>query len=630
MASAALRKSTEEATKPVAPVPTDNELAPAIQSIIDKGRRAGTRELPAARGVWMLPGCMIALLWACFTPLNYSPLAWIAIVPLCLLVRPTTRFRHMYRAVYLGGFVWAAITLQWMRFGHPSMYFALAALSAYIAFYFPAFLALTRVAVHRLRVPMVFAVPIVWVGLEYARAHLLTGFSWYYLGHSQYRWVELIQVSDLVGAYGVSFVVAMANAAVATVIPLAVLSWFGLAAEGSSKPATGSSRQPLFAVAATLVVLAGALVYGYQRRAAATFTEGPRVALIQPNFVSGVETGGANKANEILRTHDVLTAAAMMHGSRGENPPQRPEIVVWPESALPWPLFDVDDGLTDAELLRLIPPGAQIRHEDWLATWKKNAALKRIEDDARTLNAATLIGVTALRATKEKQEQRNSVTFVTPQMGLQGSYSKMHLVMFGEYVPLKDTFPLLSRLTPYSNQFGIEHGTEASIFEYAGARFAPVICFEDTVPHLVRGIAASGRKVGKPIDFFVNNTNDGWFHGSSELDQHLITASFRCVETRTPMVRAVNTGVSAFIDGDGVVREPDVFIDGERAGKKDPRGFTDESGRWTKGLNAALVDNVPLDNRSSVYVRTGDVFAGSCGLACLLLIGIGFATRRKQ
>ena len=124
--------------------------------------------------------------------------------------------------------------------------------------------------------------------------------------------------------------------------------------------------------------------------------------------------------------------------------------------------------------------------------------------------------------------------------------------------------------------------------------------------------------------------SSGWFHGSSELDQHLITASFRCVETRTPMVRAVNTGVSAFIDGDGVIREPEIFIDGDRAGQEDARGFLDENGRWTKQLNAVVVDNVPLDDRTSVYVRHGDLFAGTCGLMCLGLCGAGFVTRKRK
>jgi len=147
---------------------------------------------------------------------------------------------------------------------------------------------------------------------------------------------------------------------------------------------------------------------------------------------------------------------------------------------------------------------------------------------------------------------------------------------------------------------------------------APIICFEDTVPHVVRDIVASGSEndTGKAVDILVNSTNDGWFHGSSELDQHLITAAFRAVECRTPLVRAVNTGISAVIDGDGAIREPEVFIDGDarKNAPNPPRTTTRDpkTGAWYKQLNAAIVDTVPLDSRRSLYVRYGEWFALMC------------------
>ncbi|HEY2252961.1 MAG TPA: nitrilase-related carbon-nitrogen hydrolase, partial [Planctomycetaceae bacterium] len=115
----------------------------------------------------------------------------------------------------------------------------------------------------------------------------------------------------------------------------------------------------------------------------------------------------------------------------------------------------------------------------------------------------------------------------------------------------------------------------------------------------------------KKVDFLVNLTNDGWFHGSSELDQHLITAAFRCVECRTPMVRAVNTGISAFIDGDGVVRNK-------------ARGFKTEG---PKQDEAVVIDVVPLDSRRSLYLAGGDWFAGACLACCGFLFVTGLASR---
>ena len=189
---------------------------------------------------------------------------------------------------------------------------------------------------------------------------------------------------------------------------------------------------------------------------------------------------------------------------------------------------------------------------------------------------------------------------------------------------------MLRTFAPFPTEWGLPKGESARIFEYGGVKYSPVICFEDTVPQLVRGIANGA---DEQIDVFVNHTNDGWFKGSSELDQHLITASFRAVETRTPMVRAVNTGISAVIDGDGVIREPDVFIDGD-ADQANPDSIrktlvNPDTGRWNKSMNAAVVMDVPLDNRTSAYVRNGDWFAQSCCFAMLLCATAAPFRRRK-
>src|SRR4029079_17195874 len=104
--------------------------------------------------------------WAAFTPVDFGPLGWVCLVPLLLLARLSRPTRWMYRAADLGGLGFWIVSLQWMRLGHPSMYVALAALAGYLALYFPAFLALTRVAVWRLRIPLTIAAPIVWTGLE--------------------------------------------------------------------------------------------------------------------------------------------------------------------------------------------------------------------------------------------------------------------------------------------------------------------------------------------------------------------------------------------------------------------------------------------------------------------------------
>ena len=142
---------------------------------------------------------------------------------------------------------------------------------------------------------------------------------------------------------------------------------------------------------------------------------------------------------------------------------------------------------------------------------------------------------------------------------------------------------------------------------------------------------------------------DDMGHAAACFDQHLITASFRCIETRVPMVRAVNTGISAFIDGDGVVREPSLFLDLDAlmrrpagSGKTDPTTAAaagidartsmrdPKTGRYYKGLNAVLVSEVPLDNRTSLYVRWGDWFAAVCLAFSIGMLGMGIMGRRAD
>jgi apolipoprotein N-acyltransferase len=283
------------------------------------------------------------------------------------------------------------------------------------------------------------------------------------------------------------------------------------------------------------------------------------------------------------------------------------------------PLLIADESLADDKL-----PGKKPE------LWREHKAEKILKDLSEQAGASLIIGTDALVADANGIKHYNSAAFVEEGVGIAGRYDKMHRVIFGEYIPLRETIPWLRKLTPFSDNFGIAAGENAALFELGEHRFAPVICYEDTVPQLVRGIVKSAKTSGQPVDCLVNLTNDGWFHGSSELDQHLITAQFRAVECRTPLVRAVNTGISAFIDGDGVVLEPDVFFDGDgqnRDSIRDPK-----TGKYHKQLNAALVHDIPLDNRQSLYVQHGDWFAGTCGLGalCFLIGGLWPARRRSH
>lgn len=585
---------------------------PSVRAIISAARAVPIRA--RSRGTWMCAGLSGLLLWASFPPLDWGPLGWIALVPWLLLIRPEQRPRGTVVATLVSGFFSQLFMLQWLRYGHATMYVAWVALSVYMALYIPAFVLLSRAAVHHFRVPFVLAVPTIWVGLEYFRAYLLTGFSWYYLGHTQYRFLELIQISDLFGAYGVSFVVATSAAALAAVLPDALLRRLSLVPRhnlGVEIESGRPNRRAWMAVGFALCLVAATMIYGRVRLAHAPFAAGPRVALIQGDFTSEVKHD-ANEAMAIFNKHYMMTGRAVKY---------QPDVIVWPETMYRNPLFLKSPDVSDKDLLRMAPLIPAVM-------WKTSQVPDALQNLSRQAGADLIVGIDTLTADPDSVKHYNSAVLATPQAGVVARYDKMHRVVFGEYIPLKDVLPFLRGFVPYGGNFGIEAGDGPKIFKCKQWSLAPLICYEDTVPHLVRGMIeklddpASGNKV----DCLVNLTNDGWFHGSSGLDQHLITALFRCVECRKPMVRAVNTGISAIINGDGMVVDPEVYLDYDNKGRttmRDPK-----TGRWNRQLNEVLVDAVPLDNRTSVYLRSGDWFAGTCGGATLFLILAAFVPAR--
>ena len=140
----------------------------------------------------------------------------------------------------------------------------------------------------------------------------------------------------------------------------------------------------------------------------------------------------------------------------------------------------------------------------------------------------------------------------------------------------------------------------AESLEVGGTRYAPSICFETTLSHVIRGHVNDLSARGREPDVLVNLTNDGWFWGSTELDLHLICGVFRAVECRKPLLIAANTGFSAWIDGDGRILE------------QGPRRDT-----------GIIIADVALDPHDSFYVKHGDWFAGLCLIITALLAGIG-------
>ncbi len=604
--------------------PENRSLRPEIQQIISQGTAAPAACEGSTRSAALLVGISMLLLWLSFTPVEWSCLAWIALVPLSQLLRLKSLPARCYLVTWCVAFVWGLVTLQWMRLGHPAMFLALAALAFYVALYVPVFVWLGRRCAAK-GLPVWLAVPIVWTSLEYIRAWMITGFAWYFLGHAQYRWSTLIQICDVTGVYGVSFLVALVSGAIAVNVPANWLHRLNLNVD-MTKPPVAITRLQWMPVVTAVIVFIACLGYGLLRRTPPEqFPAGPVFALIQGNFSPEMKHDEAEYTTR-YRVHDSLTREAVL---------LQPDFIVWPETMFPTPERSVAEGVTDKELLEHLPREVLQAYgndtKPLVEEWRGGGVQNRLEMHAQASGAALVIGVLAIVAEKDRPKMYNRAAFVRPDLGYSGHYDKVHRVLFGEYVPLKDTFPWLHNLTPFGADHGIEAGTGVRMFEYGGYRIAPLICFEDTVPPLVRKMAAQRDATGHACDVLVNLTNDAWFRGSSQLDQHLITSAFRCVETRTPMVRCVNGGISTFIDGNGQIREPaEIHVmkepfDGLQVQLSRVEGLRDpETGHWRRQFSGIIFGQAPLDPRESLYVRFGDWFAELCLLVTLIFVTLSY------
>jgi apolipoprotein N-acyltransferase len=439
-------------------------------------------------------------------------------------------------------------------------------------------------------------VPVAWVGMEYARAHFPTGFDfltlvglhqkvgfgWYFLGYSQHDFLPLLQLADLGGVYAVSAVVAAVN---------------GLAAEWlmrwKDRRDAGPTDKPglprlLAATAGTAAVFAAAVGYGLVRLNHPEFAAGPRVAAIQGSVPQFQKDGDGRSLGAVYAALHLQAAMA--------NP--RPDLVVWPETCFP------GDWLVAA-------PGAHPPPEA-----REQIARCAAYFAAQGWRVPTLLGLGSVEWEGDEAWKYNSALLLTALGEPVGRYDKIHLVPFGEYVPFRGTFPWLQMFTPYTHEYSCRPGERWTRFPVAAAdgrrfTFACLICYEDSDPSLARRYVAPGGP--PPVDFLVNVSNDGWFDGTEEHEQHLAICRFRAVECRRAVVRAVNMGISAVIDPDGrVVALP---------------GPTWAASKKMEGVVAAVV---PLDGRESVYARHGDWLPGACWIGILVGVTLGrFAGSRR-
>jgi apolipoprotein N-acyltransferase len=222
----------------------------------------------------------------------------------------------------------------------------------------------------------------------------------------------------------------------------------------------------------------------------------------------------------------------------------------------------------------------------------------------------------------------------------------MHRVPFGEYVPLKEWLPFMKMFAPYDYDYSVQRGEKFTRFKipnpggpanpkHENFVFGVLICYEDTDPFLARNYLETGPD-GPPVDFLVNISNDGWFDGSSEHEEHLAVSRFRAIECRRALVRSVNMGISALIDGNGRVLKPSLYPDGTPPVwvVREVNNHVPELpvAEWHKFKNIAgiLTAAIPIDRRFSFYVLAGDWLPIGCWLGLGAAMGWSWLRRKHS
>ena len=574
--------------------------------------------MTALRQVFLPAVASGVLLWAAFFPLDLGPLALVALAPFLLLVRaPAVSNRRRYLAAFAGGGVFYGLAINWVRVAHPAMmFFTWPAGTIYCALYWPLALYLLR-KLDPVGLPFTVTLPAVWVGLEYVRAHFPTGFSWleplglfqpvgfnwYALGYALHGQLVLIQAADLGGVYLISAMVACVNGAayewvVRSPAVRKLTRW----------PASTATRRTFVweayrtAWAAIFPVLV--VCYGTVQLAHPAYAPGPRVAAVQGNVpqnekVQRGDQAPADGVSPLEREYFPLAAQA----ARPRPPEPAPDLVVWPETCFPVDWDEVAPELTDADAA-----AAKVRRAaDYYRRLFTGDKLARLPA------AHYLLGLNRLEwaALAAPARRYNSAVLFDPDRRPLGSYDKMHLVPFGEYVPFQSGF--LKQFTPYTHDYSCTPGAAFTTFTVPAAglkgqefKFGVLICYEDTDPDFARRYNKAGGRAD--ADFLVNISNDGWFAGTEEHAQHLAICQVRAVEARRSVVRAVNTGISAVIDPDGrVIALPDPTS-------------------WAKSAQVSTVvrAEVPIATQGTLFALLGDWVP----LACWLGVAAGLVWRR--
>lgn len=485
--------------------------------------------------------CLLALSSAVLLSLSFPNFnqpwcAWVALVPWLLLLRGAAAGPAAWSAFgwsYLVGVIFFLGSIWWLI--HVTLVGWLI-LCAYLALFFGLFgwFVSRLITGYRSLIAQAFLIPSAWVALEFLRSHLFSGFGWNLLGYSQTPALTLIQIADVTGVWGVSWLTVAIN--------LALASWLD----------DSRRRQAGTAMLAVVGLLLAVGMYGRSRLAQPASEPPIRVAVVQGN-IPQERKWDEEFQQAILAQYERLTQEAAR---------QQPNLIIWPETSVPGYL-GMDPELTG-----------------------------RVRQLAETVQTPVLVGAPMVTWLDGVAALTNSAVLLGADGAILGRYDKLHLVPFGEFIPLEQVFPWLRRILPPIGDF--VPGRHPIIFELRSSHFelppfSVLVCFEDIFPELAREFVRRGARL------LVTITNDAWFGKTAAAYQHAQASTFRAVELRVPMVRSANTGWSGCIDPQG-------------RWQASVRDAADEE-LFVEGV--ASCDVTPSATES-VYRRWGDWFAWLC------------------
>ncbi len=511
----------------------------------------------------LLSGLLLNLI---FPEWGIDALAWVALVPLfwALIKSPSPKnsfFLGLCSGLiyFTGSCFW--ITNTMVHYGHLPFgvsIFLLFLLTFYMALYPAIFSAVFFIFKKRKGIfwALIFS-PFLWSFLEFCRSFLFTGFPWNFLGYSQYQNLHIIQIADITGIYGVSFFICLINAFLCFCIGHL------LDRENLTSGTTFKGRD--FRVFATITLITIIIVFSYGNIRLSDYTEANKEDLFRVSLVQG-NIDQEKKWNPLYKDKILEIYKNLTLGSIKKNT----DLVVWPETAIPF-FFNFE--ISKTENLKNFTKEAGI----YLLTG--SPSLQRDEDKNLLSNSAYLISDKGLAI---------------------GRYDKVKLVPFGEYVPLKNLLWFVGKMVVGIGNFF--PGEEPKIMPHPRSPFGVLICFEIIFPDLARWNVQKGAR------FLVNITNDAWFGKSAGPYQHLSKVVFRAIENRVPIVRAANTGISAFINQKGQVEAAtEIFV--------------------RKTIEGEIS---PAKGTISFYTKFGDLFVYLCGAVIFCSLAFCLSPTQKN